>query len=102
MVRNKYFTHMLPCISKNHTVWNVQEMRPWLGHQLMMAQGFPKSMKLEFDPTDESIPKHIRDTISKRLKKRKVSDLDLKHMAGNTMTIPVMGILEVGQGAPNN
>ena len=63
-----------------------------------MAQGFPSNMKLKFDPGDQTVPEATRTAIAKRLSKREVSDLDLKHMAGNTMTVGVIGILQVHQG----
>ena len=94
---NKHHQNVLPCIAKGHNLWDVRRMRPWLGLQLMMAQGFPKDMKLKYDPDDPSIPQHIHPIISREFKNKakEVTDSDLRNMAGNTMTIPVMGILQV-------
>ena len=103
--RNKAAIGLLPCITKSHTVWDVQGQKPWLGLQLMMAQGFPSNMKLKFDPSnhskEETIPSNMRTIISDRLGgKCELNDRDLKQMAGNTMTIPIMGLLQVARGGP--
>jgi len=96
MARNKFNQDLLPCITKSHTIWDVRRGQPWLGKQLLWAQGFPRDMKRRYNPEDSSIPKHIHDAISMRLNgKTYVSDADLKKMAGNTMTVPIMGLLQV-------
>ncbi len=94
---NKHHQNVLPCIAKGHNIWDVRRMRPWLGLELMRAQGFPKDLKLKYDPHDPSIPAHIHSIISKHFKgkAKEVTDGDMRNMAGNTMTIPVMGILQV-------
>lgn len=65
----------------------------------MMAQGYSKDVKLHFDPADPSNQSNnypsINDVVTRELKKRSVTDGDLSKMAGNTMTIPIMGILQV-------
>ena len=66
-----------------------------MGIELMMVQGFSPDMKLEFDADDEDLPLHFRKCIQHQLSKKRVTDLDLKKMAGNTMTIPVMMLLQV-------
>ena len=97
MPRNKSNLDVLPCITKSHMIWDVRKGRPWLGSELMQAQGFPKDMKLVYDPDDETLPPSIHNAIA-RLGRTCVSDRELKHMAGNTMTIPIMGILQVRRG----
>ena len=101
MSRNKFNLDVLPCITKSHVIWNVKKGRPWLGNELMQAQGFPKDMKLFYDPDDKTLPPSIHNAIA-RLGKTGISDRELKHMAGNTMTIPIMGILQVRRGAVND
>lgn len=73
-------------------------MRPWSGIELMMVQGFSPDLKLEFDAKDEGVPAHIRQIIQRHLTKRAVTSHDLKQMAGNTMTQPIMLILQVSAG----
>ena len=101
MARNKFNLDILPCITKSHMIWDVRKGRPWLGSELMQAQGFPKDMKLYYDPDDETLPPSIHNAIA-RLGRTSVSDRELKHMAGNTMTIPIMGIIQVRRGAVND
>jgi hypothetical protein len=50
--RNKHHTDLIPCILRSHTIWDVANMRPVIGLQLLMAQGFPADMKLNFDVTN--------------------------------------------------
>jgi hypothetical protein len=107
MARNKAATNfnLLPCISKGHTVWDVRRMRPWLGVELMMVQGFDPKAKCKFDPLDqgilESLPERIVEAIERMHPKWEVSDLDLKRMAGNTMTVPVMMLLQAFPVSPS-
>jgi len=94
--RNKSISmeNVLPCISKNHTIWDVVNMKPWLGLELMRAQGFPEDCKLKFSLQDPTIPPHIKTAIAGRLRKSELSDYDLHAMAGNTMSIPIMFLLQ--------
>ena len=55
MSRNKHYKNLIPCITRGHTMWDVLNMRPLLGLQLMMAQGSPNDLKAQFDPADASI-----------------------------------------------
>ena len=75
-------------------------MRPVIGLQLLMAQGFPADMKLNFDVTNADdmdlykfgrLAKFVEDT-----GKSQVNDAELRSMAGNTMTVQVMGIIQAG------
>ena len=63
-------------------------MRPVIGLQLLMAQGFPADMKLNFDVTNADdmdlykfgcLAKFVEDT-----GKSQVNDAELRSMAGNT------------------
>ena len=72
-------------------------MRPVLGLQLLMAQGFPADLKLNFDPeTDmDHMDPHQFRCLSKFVAetgRTRVDDVDLRSMAGNTMTVQVMDI----------
>jgi hypothetical protein len=101
MSRRKICDGDLPCISKTHTFFNVALQRPWTGWELLLAQGFPADMKTRFDPEDTGVPLQSRDAIVNRLGgKVQVSDIDLKAMAGNTMSVPVMLLLQVSAGSP--
>jgi len=97
MGRNKHNQNVLPCISRKALIWDVENMRPWFGLELMMAQGFPKDLKLSFNPDDAALPEPIRTAICRETTKRSLTDRDLKKIAGNTMTIPIMGILQVAE-----
>jgi hypothetical protein len=94
--RNKHHENVIPCITKHHTIWDVENCRPLIGLQLMMAQGFSKDVKLHYNSEDPTIPSNIKKVIEKELKKRSVTDLDLNRMSGNTMTLAIMGLLQVG------
>jgi hypothetical protein len=83
-------------------IWNVKKGRPWLGQELMQAQGFPKDMKLRYDPNDETLPVAIHNAITRLNRHMTVTDSDLKKMAGNTMTVPIMGLLQVRAAPLNN
>ena len=53
-------------------------------------------MKLRYNDQDKAISKPIHTAIQSRLRgKVKITDLDLRCMAGNTMSVPVMGALQV-------
>lgn len=95
MPRNKSMSTagVLPCISKGHTIWDVQRQVPWLGFELLMAQGFPRDVQTIFQDTPET-PNSIRRAI-KSINKTSVSDCELRQLAGNTMTVPVMMLLQV-------
>ena len=96
MARKKSSTHILPCITKSHVIWNVSDGVPWLGKQLLCVQGFPKDLKFHYNDQDKAISKPIHTAIQSRLRgKVKITDLDLRCMAGNTMSVPVMGALQV-------
>ena len=79
-------------------MWDVANMRPVLGLQLLMAQGLPADLKLHFDPTDvDDMDPFQFDCVSKFVEetgRTRVDDADLKSMAGNTMTVQVMGIIQ--------
>ena len=77
-------------------------MRPWLGLQLMMVQGFAPDYKLQFNEDDTDITKEISQAILLRLGKQEVTDADLHQMAGNTMTIPVMMAIQVPCALPGS
>ena len=76
-------------------------MRPVIGLQLLMAQGFPADLKLNFDAEADRdhmdlfqfgcLSNFVADTGRTR-----VDDMDLRSMAGNTMTVQVMGIIQAG------
>ena len=94
MGRNKSQADIVPCISKKHTIWDLKRQKPWFGKELMLVQGFPKDISLSLDDNSKSIPARIRSTLQ-RMSSTTVSDTDLLRMAGNTMTVPVMMILQV-------
>ena len=88
MARKKSSLHILPCITKSHVIWNVREGLPWLGKQLLHVQGFPKDSKLHYNDQDKASPKPVHAAIQSRLGgKTKITDHDLRYMAGNTMTV---------------
>ena len=98
---NKHHTDLIPCILRTHTIWDVANMRPVIGLQLLMAQGFPADLKLNFDPeTDvDHMDPHKFRCLSKFVAetgRTRVDDVDLRSMAGNTMTVQVMGIIQAG------
>jgi hypothetical protein len=76
-------------------MWDLANMRPVLGLQLLMAQVFLPDVKLNFDDTNAASPAYLTKFVQETGKKR-VTDVDLKSMAGNTMTVQVMGIIQAG------
>ena len=87
-------TDYLQCISRGHKIWDIGRRRPWLGLELMRLQGFPDDVKLEFRE-DTVARASVREAILERLEKTLVTDTDLHSLAGNTMTVPVMMLLQV-------
>jgi hypothetical protein len=82
-------------------MWDVANMRPVIGLQLLMAQGFPADLKLSFDPeTDgDHMDLYQFGCVSKFVAatgRTRVDDASLRSMAGNTMTVQVMGIIQAG------
>ena len=102
MARNKRHQDLLPCITKHHTLWNVKRMRPWLGVELLLVQGFHASpddrIVTDFFPNDPNISDRVKRVLSTSFKSKSnrtyVTDHELREMAGNTMTVGAMGILQ--------
>jgi hypothetical protein len=93
--KHKSTEGLLPCITKGHRLWNVKKMRPWLGKELLRAQGFPKDVKTTFNEDDQHVPAPIKDAISQRLGRKDITDMECMKLAGNTMTVPLMMLLQV-------
>ena len=87
--------NIIPSLAKGSKIWDVARMQPWLSLELMAAQGFPTDSKLSFSEEDMEIPQHVKDAILQRVKYKDVSDSDLHRMAGNTMSVPIMVLLQV-------
>lgn len=103
MERNKHpsWSGVLPCIPKNHVLWDVNRARPWIGFELMMAQGFPNTLKTGV-AKDHDLPMNVQKAILRLMhthgqhrKECSVTDRDLCALAGNTMTVPIMMLLQV-------
>ena len=91
---------MVPCILRTHTIWDVANMRPVNGLQLLMAQGFPADVRLHFDETCVcDMDLYQAGCLTKFVEgtgKTRVDDMEIRSMAGNTMTVQVMGIIQAG------
>jgi hypothetical protein len=95
--RNKHLSNLgvLPCITKKHTLWDVVRRKPWSGMELLLAQGFREDMKLSACEPHLGLEAGIEQTIRERLGKEALLDQDLRNLAGNTMTVPIMMMLQV-------
>jgi len=78
-ILRKGHSHMsfLPCLLKTHTYWITHRQRLLIGAEKLAAQGFPPYIETAYVDPDGS--------------QHEISDAQLSSIAGNTISIPVIG-----------
>ena len=71
---------VLPCLLKGHRYWHSGRGRPILGLELLRGQGFGKNV------VTSGVIREGDDPVT-------VSDMELNRIAGNTISIPVIGVV---------
>lgn len=67
----------IPCLLKTHNYWVTHRQRLLIGVEKLAAQGFPAYIKTSYYDEDDS--------------ERQITDAELSSIAGNTISIPVIG-----------